>query len=552
MMSFLSLLPMALLFLAALGILVLMQLRPGIGYAWLIGALGSLLAVGAAVFLRWRLPLQITIQQWSPFPGLSSPPSFRLDASSWPYVFGLAVLALAFILTDAARLETEARPLNWAAGLALAGLGILSVMSANPITLVFTWTAVDLVEFLMVISSSSGRRMGVQTVTAFSVRVMGTLLVILAILLAQSQATDFVLTPIPSSLAVYMLLAAGLRLGVLPLNLPYTREVYAWRGLGNVMRMIGPASSLVVLGRMPDQVVPASSKGVLLALTVLAALYGAAMWLSAEDEISGRPYWAIALAAFAVSSSINGNPRASIIWGTALILSGSLLFFFSVRRRQIMYIPLLGMLGIAGLPYTPAAAGVLGLAGDRFQFFTLLFIAASVFLLWGYFRHIFRPRDELYRLERWVHVVYPAGLMVLILAQWVIALLGWNGSLTMGVWWESVAVAVIAAAGIVLAYSLRGFFALANAPDENASAAQRSVAATARWVRTFLRRAGMVMGGILALNWLYRFIRWLYQGLQNVILLLTAMLEGEGGILWALVILALIISLILTGTGGTQ
>lgn len=552
MISFLLLLPIALLFLAALGIGVLMQLRPGIGYAWLIGALGSLLAVGAAVILRWHVPLQITIQQWSPFPGLSSPPAFRLDASSWPYVFGLAVLALAFILTDAARLETEARPLNWAAGLALAGLGILAVMSANPLTLVFTWTAVDLVEFLMVLSSTSGRRMGVQTVTAFSVRVMGTLLVILAILLAQSQAIDFILTPIPPSLAIFMLLAAGLRLGVLPLNLPYTREVYAWRGLGNVMRMIGPASSLVVLGRMPDQVVPASSQGLLLGLAALAALYGAAMWLSANDEVNGRPYWAIALAAFAVSSSINGNPHASIIWGTALILSGSLLFFFSVRRRQIMFIPLLGMLGIAGLPYTPAAAGVPGLAGDQFHLFTLLFIAAHVLLLWGYFRHIFRARDELYRLERWVHVVYPTGLMALVLAQWVIALLGWNGSLTVGVWWESVVVAVVAATGIVMAYSLRGFFALANGTDENANAAQRTIAATWRWIRNFLSRAGIVMGNVLALNWLYRFIRWLYRGLQNVILLLTAMLEGEGGILWALVILALIISMILTGTGGPQ
>ena len=298
MLSFLTLLPVGLLTLAAIGILVLMQFRPSIGYAWLIGAVGGLLTVGAVIFLRWHLPPQMMLQQWSPFPGLSSSPTLRLDTSSWPYVFSLAVLALAFILTDAARLETEARPFNWAAGLALAGLGMVSVMAANPITLVFSWTAVDLVEFIMVIGSPSGRRMGVQTITAFSVRVMGTLLVILAILFARSHSTAFEMAPIPPSLAVFMLLAAGLRLGVIPLNLPYTREVYVWRGLGNVMRMIGPASSLVVLGRMPAQVVPEAWKGILLGLSALAALYGAAMWLSSAQDLTG---WGVSAATWAGS-----------------------------------------------------------------------------------------------------------------------------------------------------------------------------------------------------------------------------------------------------------
>lgn len=551
MMSLLLLLPVAFLVLAASGIVALMQFRPSIGYAWVIGALGGLLAVGSAIFLRWRAPLQITIQQLSPFAGISSAPSFRLDSSSWPYVLSLTVLALAFILTDSARLETEARPLNWAAGLGLAALGLLTVMAANPVTLVLTWTAVDMVEFIMVISTPSGRRMGLQTITVFSVRVMGTLLVILAVLFARSQSTAFEMTPIPASLAIFMLLAAGLRLGVLPLNLPYTREVYIWRGLGNVMRMIGPASSLMVLGRMPAQVVPDAWKGLFLGLSALAALYGAAMWLSADQEVNGRSYWSIALAALAVASVIDGSPRGSIVWGAALILSGSVLFFFTSRRRQILYIPILGMLGLVGLPFTPAAPGVAGLASGPFSLFTLAFILTVVLLLWGYLRHALRPRDELYRLERWVHTVYPTGLMALVLGQWVIAGLGWTGSLGVGVWWASVTIALVAGAGIVAAFSLRGMFRETALEGEEVaglqSATQRSVVATWRWVRIFVQRAGGVLANIFALNWLYRFIIWIYQMAHNLVQLLTTMLEGDGGILWSLVILALIISLFWVG-----
>lgn len=536
MISLLLLLPVLLLLLASLGIFILRQARPGIGFAWLVAALLAITAVAATVFLRLRLPLQLTVDQWQIFAGLSSPLSFRLDYNSWPYVFALAALALAFILTDAARLETEARPNQWAAGLAFTALGLLAVMSANPITLVVTWTAVDLIESVMVLSTSAGRRMGEQTVAVFSVRVTGTLLVIVAILFARSQSLPFDLTPIPSSLAIFMLLAAGLRLGVLPLNLPYTREVYVWRGLGNVMRMVGPASSLMVLGRMPEQVVPVEWKPLLLALTALAAVYGSGMWLVAESEVNGRPFWFIALAALAVASVINGYPQSSIAWGTALIFSGSVLFFFSARRRQILFIPLLGMLGIAGLPYNPAASGWFGLAGGSFRFLTLVYLLSVLFLIWGYLRHTIRPRDELYRMERWVHTVYPAGLMLLVFGQWLIGIYGWPGSLTTGVWWTAIVLALVGAFGGILAFSLRRFFT--------------GDALTGRWVSIFIQRVGAVLGAVFRLNWLYRFVAWVYRVLQGVVQLITAMFEGDGGILWSLVILALLISLIRSGAGG--
>lgn len=536
MVLLLTLLPVLILLLAALGILVLRQFRPSIGYAWLIGAVSSLVTVGAVIFLRWRIPLDVVVEQWRPFGELSSPPAFRLDINSWPYVLSLAVLALGFIFTDSARLETEAKPMNWAKGLAILALGMLSVMAVSPITLVLIWTAVDLVEFFMVIRTDGGRRMGEQVVLTFTVRVAGTLLVLLAVLLSRSLNIQFDLAPIPVELAVFMLLAVGLRLGVLPLNLLFVQEVYAWRGLGNVMRMVGPASSLAVLGRMPEQVVPVEWQGLLLVLSAMAAVYGAAMFMAADNELSGRPYWSIALAAMAVASVINGSPRSSIAWGAALLIAGSVLFFYSARMRQIIFIPLVAMVGITGLPFTPAASGWIGVVSSAPGLLDFLFIMAVICLLWGYARHVMRRREELYRMERWVHTVYIAGLVLLILAQWAIGVLGWRGSFTIGVWWASAAVAVIAAAGGVLAYSLRGVLA------GNDSGSNRAI--SFMWVLAFARRAAAVLAAVFRLNWLYRFIGGVYAALQYVVQLITAMLEGDGGILWSLVMLAMLISLI--------
>lgn len=533
MTAFLVLLPIFILFLTALGIVILQQTRPSIGYSWLIGTLGAFAAAAIVTAQRWYLPLGLEIDTFSPFPGFSSPPSFSLDRFSWPYMFSMAVLALAFLLTDAARLETEARPINWAAGLALIGICMLALMAANPITLVLAWTAVDLAELIMLLVQGAGRRAGEQVIIAFSVRVSGTVLILTAVLIARSQGIDFTLVQIPPSLGIFMLLAAGLRLGVLPLNIPYFRDVYPWRGLGNVLRMIGPASSLVLLGRMPSDLLLDDWNVLLLGLSGLAAVYGAAMWLNASDEINGRPYWFAALAGLAIASVINGSPQSSIAWGTALILFGSVLFFFSARRRQILYIPVIGVVGISGLPFSPAASGWQGVIGGSAGLFSLFAIITLVLLIWGYLRHAWRGRDELYRMERWVHTVYPAGLLILLAAGAANGYLGWPGSRTVGVWWASITTALIAAGGVVLALSLRSRF---NEQE-----------VSGRWLSVFARRVGSVLSAVFRLNWMYRFLAWLYGVLQNIIQLLTTMFEGDGGILWAMVILALLISQIIAG-----
>jgi hypothetical protein len=534
MLSLLILLPVILFFLAALGIVILQQSRPGIGSAWLIAALTGLVVTGLMLFLRLRLPLEVVAERWLPFGENSSPPAFLLDYPSWAFALCLVVLALALVLTDSSRLETEARPLNWAAGLGLTGIGLLAVMARNPTTLVAAWTAVDLFELVIVLSTEAGRRMGQQTLTAFSVRLAGSLLVIAAILFARSRGIQFNLNPIPAELGIFMLLAAGLRLGVLPLNVPYMSEVYTWRGLGNLIRLIGPASSLMVLGRIPGEFLPPGWQPLLLGLSVLAALYGSMMWLTASNELAGRPYWSTAVAALAVASAIKGDARAAIAWGTAFLLVGSVLFYYSAHRRRNLFIPLLAVLGLTGIPFTPAAAGWSGLASGAPGISTFVFLLSDVLLIWGFLRHVLRPRDEIHRMERWVHQVYPAGLLFLIAAQWAI---GWPDSFRLGTWWPAVVVVLLSAATIAAWITLQKKLAAG--------------AVSVVWLGTVARQVGAGLGAFFRLNWLYRFLRWVYQMVQSFIQLVTTMLEGDGGILWTLVLLAILISLIwLRGRAG--
>jgi len=533
MFSLFLLVPVLLLILSSLGIAILRQVRPSIGYSWLWATLASLLAFGCILFLRWRLPLELSVGQWEPFDRSSLVLSFLVDRVSWPYAFSLVAILVAVVLTDSARLNKDTGPIPWIFCLLITGLGLLAILAGKPVTMVLAWTMIDLVELTGVFSTRAGRWLSGPMIITFAVRVSGTLLVLVAVLVASALGIKFTLNAIPSELALLMVGAAGLRLGVLPLNLPFVRDVYSWQGLGNLLRLIGPASCLVVLGRMPETAIPVEWQPLLLFLMAMASLYGSAMWLASDPTMSGRPYWVITLAGLAITCVIRGNPLASIAWGVALLLSGSVLFLYSAQNRLVLWLPMLATLGVIGLPFTPSASGWQGVIGPNFDLYNLVF-AASVFLLClGYVRRALVLRDQLYSMERWIHTVYPAGLLVLILSQWAIEALDWRRAFTPGVWPVSVAVGLLAFLVSLARFSNRASMAVERMRSS--------------WLVAFSQTIGNGLAVFFRLNWLYRFLGWIYELLQGLIQLLTAIFEGDGGVMWAMVVLVLVISLLVGG-----
>jgi hypothetical protein len=53
-----------------------------------------------------------------------------------------------------------------------------------------------------------------------------------------------------------------------------------------------------------------------------------------------------------------------------------------------------------------------------------------------------------------------------------------------------------------------------------------------------------VLSAVFSLNWLYRLLWSLYRLLQQAIQALTDILEGDGGVLWVFVLLALFVSVV--------
>jgi hypothetical protein len=408
----------------------------------------------------------------------------------------------------------------WAGTLALTALGILAVTAANPLTLLLAWSAIDLFELIAMLRSTEGEAQIEGVIIAFAVRLVGTGLLIWADMLSVAGGTPLEFHSIPPRIGIYLLGAVALRIGVLPLHLPYRKEDIVWRGFGTALRLVSAAASLTLLAHIPSSSMKSVITPNLLLLAAISGLYAGWMWLRSSDEILGRPFWILGLASLSIAESLRGNPVGSVGWGVALILGGGVLFLFSARRKPILWLPMLGLWALSALPFSPTASS--WQSGSAISWLYILpFLPAQALLMAGYLRHATHPGETaLESQEKWVKIIYPTGLLILITTTFLLGLWGWPGARTVGPWWLAGIAALLAVIFTILA---RRF--LFRRPSAGISS---------QWTQIF------------RLGWVYSIIKSLYNFLRRIAGIITGAGEGDGGLLWTFLFLILILSLLST------
>src|SRR5207247_1778768 len=128
----------------------------------------------------------------------------------------------------------------------------LAVLADNPLGLVLAWTAIDLVEFVIALRERSA--LGESVWLAFAVRLGATGCALWASVVGvSSNGQAFSLESTPAQAGIFLLIAAGLRLGALPLSLTYHPDQYATRrGFGTILCMVSAVTGLLILARIPS------------------------------------------------------------------------------------------------------------------------------------------------------------------------------------------------------------------------------------------------------------------------------------------------------------
>lgn len=511
-------------FATALTLAILQVTRPNYRFAWLIAAGGSFLTWVSVFLWQARMPFSLGLPAWGSNTLFADAPVFLADHLSWPYAFALSTLGLAVILTAVVR-ENFPAPFAWAGTLALIGFGLLAVLADNPLTLVLVWAALDLTELITQLASTEDGNASERVVAGFAARMLGIGLLLWAGLtsLWRGAPLDF-RAPLPEA-GVYLVLAAGLRLGVLPLHLAYSTESAVRRGFGSTLRLVSAASSIVILARIPAQGISSPLAPFLLVLVAGAGLYGGWMWMRSPDEITGRPYWVIVLASLAIAAALRGNPVGSAAWGMALILTGSALFLSSVQHKILQRALLIvGLWSISSLPFSLTASGWDSGKNATWAVWVTwpILITAQASLAAGFIRHAARPSNSvpIDAHIAWARNVYPIGIGLLLATLFLLGLLGWDGARALGTLPAGLAAAALTGALLWLTPRLRWLNPI-----------------RAHWVRPQQAEPSR-------LDFFYRSLWNLYRALGRLSESISTALEGDGGILWALLFLVLFLSLL--------
>jgi hypothetical protein len=513
------------LFLAALILISINWVRLDFRYTWLIAAGGTLITWISVLTWHIRLPLTLQFPRWEPSNLFLTPLSFTVDSLTWAFAFSIVTLILAVILTAAAR-ENFPAPVPWAATLVLGGLGLLAVLADNPLSLLMVWAAIDMVELVTQLRSVDGPEPSEKVVTAFATRIAGIGMLLWATMVSISTGVPMNFQETPSQAGLYLLLAAGLRLGVFPLHLPYASESAIRRGFGTALRLISAASSLILLARIPLLSVASVFTPTLLFFAAVAAIYGGLMWLRASDEMAARPFWLIGLASLATASALRGNSIGAAAWSCALILSGGALFLSSAQHVWLNRVLWVGVWGITALPISITATGWMSSVSSFWPVWPFLLFAQAL-LISGYIRHITRTsqRANFDSLDRATKIFYLAGISLLLGTLLTLGLWGWAGALKIGA-------ALLSMIGTFLAILVTWL-----APRFRLLSPVRAhwiQPATSSWT-----------------DWFFRGLWGLYRLGGRLFGTFSSILEGDGGFMWTILLLVLLISILAQRTLGT-
>ncbi len=499
--------------------LVLLILRFTLGeyrYSWLIATSGALFAWLSVFLWQLSMPLQIQLPLWQPAMLFPQSPFFVADGIAWVFVVSLASLCLAVIITAVVS-EDFPYPVSWVGVLTLTALGILAVTADNPLTLVLLWAAIDLAELISQMRLVEEPKLGERVVISFAAHIAGILVLLWVDMVSISNGIILDFRSAPSQAGIYFVLAAGLRLGVLPLHLPFTSEASIRRGFGTALRMISAGSSLILLARIPSSSLTSPLTPYLIVLVAFAATYGAWMWLRAPDELTGRPFWLIGMGSLALASALRGSPIGATAWSCALILAGSALFLTSVQNKWLERTLFICVWAISALPFSLTATGWIS-EGSRFWYVVPFLLASHAMLIAGFVRHIQRSsmRAIFDTQPLWARNVYPIGVGILLITTIGLSFFGWSGTLQIGSWLWGLSASLLTGGLLWLTPRLR----ILNP-------------VRAHWVRP---------ANPTWLDWGYQAIWNGYQQLSKLSNTFSNLLEGESGIMWTLLFLALFIS----------
>jgi hypothetical protein len=461
-----------------------------------------------------RLPASARMTAWE-IPGLSvNIPAYFLDEISWVLAAAISLLLVFYLLTE--RKEHSAFSLKPSLfGFLLCGAGFMVVFSENVLGFVIGWAYLDTMLFLYEILFVRQGTNPSSKITRLGLRLGSILILLVMASLSEEFGLGVNLSQLSEAQFILVLLAVGLRLvSVFSLFQPELLEfpAYELTFLTGIQIIAGN----ILLARITSEINPILENVILLLVFLLGSL-GILDWLAAKrNEIFGV-WWMSMIGLISLAYATGMHPEVVISWSLAASIGGIAMYWVNVLPTNRRLIILLLAVLLSGIPFSPLWAATRFYSGANLL--TLLFMLPHIGLMagpmarWKFIPLSDQRGEPLLKFFNVIRIVVLFGLY-----GWISLLLttqrGWEGNLWSG--WI-----LIISAGILV------FLVLPRIPE-----------ISFRWQTP--------LHVIITFSWFHALIRQVYLLLRQPVRIISDLLEGESGTLWALLFLVIFISLVYT------
>lgn len=525
-----SLIPVFLLVAASIILQVLGRTRFSPGRTWLLASIVAVMTWIAMILIRLLMPTGWEIHNWLSGVTTSETIVFQYSEESWILGFLLVSLFVAVIFYEARYLDSGSHVNILTGTMMLTAVGLLSIQSGNGLTFLLTWVLIDIAEFLIlvgIIKETAKHRISIISLLA---RFFGIILM-MSYLILRTPGSVLDVEKGNLSTGVLIIFIALLRMGIIPLHIPYSEEPKIRRGIGSILRFLPILSVFSFLIFCGPQLFTKIQYGSTLTIVTTGVLFGALSWFFSRSELGGRPYWVFSFGCLALIAFLRGSMDALVGISIMMVVGGSVLFLFLPRKQKAgVLLPLILPVMFA-IPFTPTAAIPLAIWGDRAEVANFFLLLSLTLLIGGVIRHSSRIEGKQKKLEDWVWLFQITGLIIVAIAPWIAEIFSLEKLRSLKYWWFPVSLAVIIGLAIFLDFLQR-----------------RSANNLINRIKEYFKRMEPVILNIDKLfrfNWIVRLFEATGTFIGSAIGFLVRILEGDGGILWSFLLLILLASLLI-------
>jgi hypothetical protein len=515
----LGLIPILILIGGAVGVAVLHFVPRGMGFAWLLSVITSLAAWIVFLVSKNYLPMMYSTEVLSDIAINLKLPAFQIDLIIWPMVLSILAIVNGTLISSASHIGLDADSREWASVLLLGVIGISACVSQNVITALVLISLFDMADLVITLYSAKHEKANF----TFLFWRIASLILFFAVYswngLDSRNTNDWeTLQPVPAQIA---LIACIIRFGLSPVIGITGHPRRTSKGLETARLIIGFIITSSIIIQLPVFSSSIAGKISILSYLLLSILVSIARLIKGPPEAEAK-CWQIIGGALICAEYIYGYSASAIMFLTAFVPVMFIILQPFKKGRFFIVVGIIGILGFSGVPFTPNNSGLngFGLAGQiPGIFFVILLIPIFYQMIKSIF---FYTTDTNPNIEQWASGMAPIGALLVIISSWFIFFLWQPNSRAFSLSIQSI-IMVIGGIGVFLGEKFHLF----------------DIKPVTLKVRGFLasRREKIRLPENMNFSKSVDFV-------ERPILFITQLFEGDGGILWAVLSLALIVTII--------